>query len=299
MKSIWAQDLDCLPWTPGVCFIGGSGGSQSSSTKPVENPAFPMIAANAARARSIADNPFEAYTGNMVAGSNPSLDTSFDMFKNIGANRPGESALTAGIDTTAGVANYQPGSLPGIDLSGYMNPYQKSVTDTTMADLERQRQIAGVNDQQKATAAKAWGGSRSGVAQSLTNDAYDRNAASTLASLNFNNFNNAQGMATNDLNRGVQGAQLRLGAGAQLGAMGDQQLQQSLAQAGAVNQGGTQQRSIEQQQNDAAFQEFMRRIMSPYQGQDLVNRALGLLPGGVSNQQQGNQSNFGFSLFGG
>jgi hypothetical protein len=176
-----------------------------------------------------------------------------------------------------------------------MNPFQKNVTDTTMADLERHRQIAQMGDAQKTAAAGAWGGSRSGVAEGLTNDAYDRNAAATLAGLNFQNFNNAQGMATNDLNRmlsadtvnqnaGIAGAGLRLNAGSQLGAMSDQELRQALSRAGAVNQAGTQQRSIQQQIQDAAHQEFLRQLAYPTQGQDLINRAMGLLPGGISQQ---------------
>lgn len=276
------------------CYISTS--SQKSEAKPVENPAFPLLASNVHRAQGIADNPFEAYTGQQVAGSNPSLDKSFSMFDDIANNNSGAAPLNFGIDAAKGVASFQPGSLPGIDLSAYMNPFQKQVTDTTMADLMRQRQIAGVADNQSATAARAFGGSRHGVADSLTREAYDRTAASTLANLNFGNFNNAQNMATGDMNRGVQGAGLRLGGATALAGMGDQQLQQDLTRAGAVNQAGQQQRSIEQQQADAAFQEFMRKIMYQTQGQDLINRAMGLLPGGVSNTQSGSGSSFGFTM---
>ena len=302
MRPIWTQDLDCVIWTPGVCFIGGGSHSekQQSQQGPVANPAFPMLQGNVQRATSIADMPFQPYTGQIVAPSNPSLDSSWGMFSNIGANNTGGSTLNAGIDVTKGVAGYQPfnvnaGTLPGTDLARYMNPFQKGVIDTTMADLERQRQIARVSDNQSATGAQAFGGSRQGVADAQTNDAYDRNAAATLAGLNFQNFSNAQGMATGDLNRmfsadtanqnaGIAGAGLRLNAGSQLGAMSDQELQQALSRAGAVNQAGTQQRSIQQQMQDAAYQEFLRQLAYPTQGQDLINRAMGLLPGGISQQ---------------
>src|SRR5258705_13086792 len=98
----------------------------------------------------------------MVAGANPNHSQSVDMFNNIGANNTGAAPLSFGIDAAKGVAGFQPGSLPGTDLSGYMNPFQKQVTDTTMADLERQRQIARVHDNQEATAAHAFGGGRHG-----------------------------------------------------------------------------------------------------------------------------------------
>lgn len=289
MKSIWAGDLADCGWAPGICYIGGSSTSQKSQSQqgPVENPAFPAIMANAGRAQGIADVPFEAYGGQQVAPANSSLTGSWDLFKKIAADNTGAPTLNFGIDTTKGVAGYQPGS----DAASLMNPFQKNVTDTTMADLERQRQIQRVNDNQSATGANAFGGARQGVADSLTNDAYDRNAASTLANLNFGNFNNAQ-------NVGLQGAQLRLGAGAQLGAMSDQQLQQALARAGGANTAGQQQQTIEQEQAATAFQEFMRRIMQPFQGQQLVNASLGLLPGGVSQAgtSSGSGSSFGFQI---
>lgn len=302
------------------CFFGANESSQKSQSQqgPVENPAFPLLRSNVQRATGIADQPYQPYDANStVAGVNPTLSSSWDMFRNIGANGTGASTLNSGIDATKGVAGYQPGnitagSLPGTDLSAYMNPFQKNVTDATMADLERQREIQRVHDNQGATMAgggSAFSGSRAGVADSLTNDAYFRDAGSTLAGLNLGNFNNAQNMATGDLNRrlsadtsnqgaGIAGAGLRLNAGGQLGAMSDQELQQALSRAGAVNQSGQQERSIQQQLADAAYQEFMRRINQPYQGQDLVNRSLGLLPGGVSQSgtSSGSGQSFGFNI---
>lgn len=287
MRPIWAHDLDYEIWTPRVCFIGGGSSSskQQSQSGPTTNPAFPMLQGNVQRATSIADMPFEAYTGEIAPGSNPMLDMSSGMFGNIGANNTGASTLGFGIDATRGVAGYQPGS----DASLYMNPFQRNVIDTTMGDLARQRNIARVSDNQAATAAQAFGGARQGVADSLTNDAYDRNAASTLANLNFQNFGNAQNM-------GLAGAGLRLNAGAQLGAMSDQELNQALSRANAVNQAGTQQRTIQQQLDDAAYQEFMRRLQYPIQGQDLINRAMGLLPGGISQQSTGSGSQSGWNF---
>lgn len=299
------------------CFFGANESSQKSQSQqgPVANPAFPALMANANRATGIAETPFEGYSGQLVAPSNAGLDTSFNLFNNISANGTGAPTLGAGIDATKSAAGFQPtnvtaGSLPGTDLSGYMNPFQKNVTDTTMADIERQRQIQRVNDNQSATGANAFGGARQGVADSLTNEASQRTAATTLAGLNFQNFNNAQGAATGDLNRaltagtanqsaGIAGAGLRLNAGAQLGAMSDQELQQALARANAVNTSGTQQRTIEQQKLDAAYQEFMRRLNYPIQGQTLINQSLGLLgPGGVSNAgtSSGSQQSFGFNI---
>jgi hypothetical protein len=85
------------------------------------------------------------------------------------------------------------------DLSPYMNPFQQGVIDTTLADQERARQVQRVNDSQSANAARAFGGSRQGVADALTNEAYDRNTAATVANLRSAGFQNAQNAALADL----------------------------------------------------------------------------------------------------
>jgi hypothetical protein len=95
-------------------------------------------------------------------------------------------------------------SLPQMDLSGYMNPFQQQVTDATMEELRRQQMISdqGVRDQ--ATAARSFGGDRMQVQQSENTRNYNDMRARTLAALNSANFNNAQGMATSDLARKLQ-----------------------------------------------------------------------------------------------
>lgn len=272
-----------------------SGGSKKTTQETKVDPGLmSLYNQNYQSASGIANQPFQPYTGEMVAPANPMQNQAFGMFGNIANNNTGAATLNSGIGATQGVAGFQPnnvtaGNLPGTDLSGYMNPFQKNVTDATMSDLERQRQIAANSDTQRAQAAGAYGGSRSGVAQSLTNEAAGRTAASTLAGLNFGNFQNAQTAATGDLNRrlsadqgnqnaGIAGAGLRLNAGSQLGAMSGQELNQALMRAGAVGGAGDQQRSIQQQQNDAAMSEFMRKLNYPIQGQQIKNQALGMIP---------------------
>jgi hypothetical protein len=50
---------------------GSSSEKQQSQQGPVANPAFPMLQGNVQRATGIADLPFEAYTRQQVAPSNP------------------------------------------------------------------------------------------------------------------------------------------------------------------------------------------------------------------------------------
>src|SRR5437764_522372 len=106
------RDTDIyMPERLSGCFIGG--GSQSSKNQsqqgPTTNPAFPMLQSNVQRATGIADLPYQSYDpSSTVAPSNPSLNSSWDMFNNIGANGTGAPALSFAQDVTKGVAGYQP-----------------------------------------------------------------------------------------------------------------------------------------------------------------------------------------------
>jgi hypothetical protein len=85
------------------------------------------------------------------------------------------------------------------DLSPYMNPYTDSVVNSSLSDLERQRQRQQVADNQTATAAHTFGGTRQAVRDSLTTDDYLRNVASTTANLRSNAFDSARSAALADI----------------------------------------------------------------------------------------------------
>ena len=86
---------------------------------------------------------------------------------------------------------------PDANINEYMNPFTGAVTNTTMDELERQRQIAmnGTN----ASASGAFGGSRHGVMQAETNRGFGDVAARTVAGLTSDAYNNAQGAVFQDI----------------------------------------------------------------------------------------------------
>lgn len=93
------------------------------------------------------------------------------------------------------------------DISKYMNPYTNEVIDTSLNDLERSRQRTENAQKADMLAAGAWGGSRSGVAQSLTNEGFANTAASTAANLRNQGFNTAAQLISQDANRNLAGQQ--------------------------------------------------------------------------------------------
>ena len=108
----------------------------------------------------------------------------------------------------ANIRDVTPGSFLNQNIQAYMNPYTKAVTEQSLQDLERSRQLEQVKTSAQATAAKAFGGSRQGVAEAETNRAYGENAARLVAQQNAAAYTNAQQISEADLGRMMQAQQL-------------------------------------------------------------------------------------------
>ena len=100
------------------------------------------------------------------------------------------------------------GSFLNQNLQSYMNPFTQAVTEQSLKDLERSRQLEQINTAAKATAAKSFGGSRLGVAEAETNRAYDENANRLIAQQNAQAYEAAQRASEADLARAMQASQL-------------------------------------------------------------------------------------------
>ena len=146
----------------------------------------------------------------------------------------------------------KPGSLSGTNLSGYMNPFQQSVIDTTMGEMNRQEQLQNNSLQDQAQRVGAFGGDRMAVQQAENNRNFDMTRASTLANLNSQNFLNAQGQATNDINRDFQGQQTNQNMMAGMTQSGASGLA-SLGQGGASGLGALGQGMAGMGQNQMQF----------------------------------------------
>lgn len=101
----------------------------------------------------------------------------------------------------------------GADIQEFMNPYEQQVIQGTLGDIEQSRQMAANQVANQANAAKAFGGSRYGVQQSLTDAAALQQAAKTSAQMRQAGYGQAAGLAMNARNLGMQGAQAVMGLG--------------------------------------------------------------------------------------
>jgi hypothetical protein len=109
-------------------------------------------------------------------------------------------------------------------IQEFMNPYEQQVIQGTLGDIEQQRQMAGIQNAQQATAAKAFGGSRYGVQQSLTDQAALAQAAKTASQMRQQGYGQAAQLAQAARQMGLQGAQTVLGLGGARQQLAQQQL---------------------------------------------------------------------------
>lgn len=107
----------------------------------------------------------------------------------------GLDALTAGLNRVGG-SQYE-GVTPEM-IAQFESPYQQSVIDSTLADINRQQQMSLEQGGDQAFQAGAYGGSRHGVADSLTREAYDRNATGAVANLRNQGYQSALAAAQNE-----------------------------------------------------------------------------------------------------
>ena len=122
-------------------------------------------------------------------------------------------------------------------IGNYMNPYTSQVIDASLADLEQARQAAGQQIGQQATAAKAFGGSRHGVSEALSNARFGEQAGKTIAQLRAQGFDTAANLMQQDVGRQQQAGLANQAALNQMGQFNAGQFQQAgLANQGALNQ---------------------------------------------------------------
>lgn len=156
--------------------------------------------------------------------------------KALGSSTPTSTTTTTSIDpevkaaylrnleearaTAAGLGTKQFAPFPEYNLGmvqKYMNPYEQSVIQGTLGDIERARQLQMAQEGAQATAAKAFGGSRQGVTRSLVDEAALRNATNAIAQLRQQGFAQAQNLGLSQEALRQQYEQQKLDAARNLG----------------------------------------------------------------------------------
>ena len=216
------------------------------------------------------------------------------MRQQTGAGSPGMQTMQQGINAAQGavgdapqVQGFSAGALPSMqgfdapqgqaaqldpsNIQRYQNPHTDQVVDAAMSDLDRQRQrqTLGIGDQ--AAAAGAFGGSRHGVAEAETNRAFADQMAQTAAGLRQGGFDQAAGLASQDVDRRQQTG------------MADLQSQLQAAQSGMQAQQGNLQAALQAAESGMTADQSNQQAALQQMGLGL-NQA-GML-GGLGQQMQ-------------
>ena len=196
----------------------------------------------------------------------------------------------AGMGSAQGMG-YQPlsvGALNQTQLAPYMNPYTTEVIDAQQADLLRGANMGLDQLGAQAQMAKAFGGSRHGIAMSEMGRGVGEIMGQQASGLRQANFAQAQEAARQDqlANQSIdlQAQGQRMGAAGQLADVSNlgfnmgQTVNQNLQSQGAMQQ------ALQQAVFDASAQKYGQYTGHPAQGLSYLNAALGITPQGENTQ---------------
>jgi len=201
--------------------------------------------------------------------------------------------------------------LAGTDLSKYMNPFTNQVVNYGLNALDMQRQQALNQTGAQAQGAHAFGGSRQGVQEGITNAGAAMNAGQLAAGLQSQNFLNAQNMAVGDITRNYQAdvanqgaainsAGINLNAANQVGNLASQGQQSFLSGLGAAQAYQGQLQNQSQQDLNAKMQLYNENKQYPIDQLQILQGALSNSPYGntVIGTQPGGSSNTAMQIAG-
>ena len=242
--------------------LGGSTPSSSTTSTSID----PDIKAAYLQQLQDARTTAAALGEQQFAGFTPGYATAEQQLTATGIGGTGQQTTNMASLLALREAGYTPEQIQAMTgaqyMGAYQNPFEQQVVQGTLADIERQRQISQQAQQARAVGARAFGGSRQAVAESLANEDYTRRMADTAAQLRSAGFTTAAGFGQTDAARAMEaaranaanqiaGAGIRQTAVGQLSALGAQQQNLGMTGAQAVMNAAQQRQALEQAQLDA------------------------------------------------
>ncbi|HZH26794.1 MAG TPA: hypothetical protein VEY95_06375 [Azospirillaceae bacterium] len=261
--------------------MSGGGSKNVTSTTSPPDWAVNQVTGNINLANQIAGREYMPYTGERIAGPTLQQNRASELTQRLAEENPGLDDIRQAQGVASRVGSYQPqqvraGSLNGRDLSGYTNPWENHVVQTSLADLNRftsQQQLAA---NARAAVAGAFGGTRQAVMNGEVARGGIDAAARTSAGLRSQGFVRAQDLASQDLNRemqaqlanqsaGLQSAGLNLQASGQMAQNAAATQGYLLRNIGALQQSGGQHQALNQAHLDKGYADHLERQNYPLQ----------------------------------
>ena len=177
----------------------------------------PFAAGYLNQAQNVADQAYQPYTGNTVAGFNP-FQTS--AFQGVADRAASGGIMGSANQALTGMFNQAPreatkGADPiGVGSNPYagQNPYLQQQIDATMGDMSRNwNNVAAPSWAKMNSASGSFGNAGLALAE---NDAFSqsqRNAMNMASGMRFGDYTNQQQLAESALHRGLQASQFNAG----------------------------------------------------------------------------------------
>lgn len=203
------------------------------------------------RAQGVADTPYQAYSGPMVAGFTDMQNQAFGQTQaNQGVWRP-YLDQAAGATASAMTPTYS-------NVGQYMSPYTQQVVDATRANMNQNNAIQQSQLLGNAAAKGALGGDRVGVMQAELARNQSLADNQTISGLYNQGYTTALGAAQTDAARS-------LNAGAQFNQLGSTAAGLGAADASNLYGMGLNQQQLNQAQLNVPYQQFLEQRAFPYQ----------------------------------
>lgn len=251
------------------------------------------------KSNALLNAPNPQYTGEMAAGPSAIQNQAWQGLSNL--TLP-SSLTTAGtnlqdIGTKEQALNYTPTGITTNSFNAgaaeqYMNPYIQKALDPQLAALQRQQKINQQGDMAKLSQAGAYGGSRQAILEGQNNynllaqqagligSGYNQAYNNAATQFNADQARNLQGQQLNQAGNqfaatyGLQGLQAATQANTAAANAGAQQAQYGLQNLTALGTAGNTQQTLNQAQDNAKYNEYLRQLKYP---QDIMNMQKGIL----------------------
>jgi hypothetical protein len=267
--------------------------------------------------RTTSNNMDSPWSGSLFPGVNGDMTSAWDMVRN--AQGTGQGAVNEAMDGSRSSMYYSPESVYaqnflGGDISAYMNPWLQNVEASALDNLERQRQLSLTQTGDQAVSSGAFGGSRHGIREGVTNSETARAAGDISGQLRAQGFNTASSLMMSDMDRaltagmsnqnaGLTANQQRMLASQILAGQGGQLSDMKYRDAAMREAIGQQQFSLEQQRLQDQQRQYETQRMAALEPYNIQLAALQGLPYGGSSSTTGpaqyQGSNWGMSALGG
>jgi hypothetical protein len=219
-------------------------------------------------ANQLANSQFDPYTGKRVADLTPEERQALSGYSAL--TLPSEFQEVS--DIYRGMATRTPQERQA-DIDAYTQQYTSNVIDPTMAALNRQRAQQKIGEEADIIGANAFGSGRRDVYEGARQGEFEAAMGQTIGGLQAQGYQQA-------VNRADLEDQMKMGAAQALGGQAGQALQAQMGLLGGQLQAAALPRSLEQQDLEYAYQDFIRKYEDPF-------KKFGVLQGTQSVMPQG------------